>query len=130
MVLRLPNGYDTMIGESGRRLSGGQRQRIALARALYRNAPVLLLDEPTSALDGESEREVREAIRRIAHERSILIVAHRLPAIQFADYVYVLVDGRIVEEGTHAELSAADGVYAKIFHIQQLEDQFGRQLTA
>ncbi|MCA8907589.1 MAG: ABC transporter ATP-binding protein [Rhodospirillaceae bacterium] len=129
-VSDLPEGLDSRIGEKGEMLSGGQRQRIALARALYRNAPVLLLDEPTSALDGESEREVREAIRRIAHERSILIVAHRLPAIQFADYVYVLVDGRIVEEGTHAELSAADGVYAKIFHIQQLEDQFGRQLTA
>ncbi|MCB9959204.1 MAG: ABC transporter ATP-binding protein [Rhodospirillaceae bacterium] len=129
-VSDLPDGLDSRIGEKGELLSGGQRQRIALARALYRDAPVLLLDEPTSALDGESEREVREAIRRIAHDRSILIVAHRLPAIQFADYVYVLVDGRIVEEGTHAELSAADGVYAKIFHIQQLEDQFGRQLTA
>jgi ABC-type multidrug transport system fused ATPase/permease subunit len=119
----------TQLGERALSLSGGERQRLALARALYRNAPILLLDEPTSALDGESEREVRAAIQRIAHDRSILIVAHRLPAIQFADYVYVLVDGVIVEHGTHEELNKTDGVYAKIFHIQELEDQFGRQLT-
>ena len=128
-VSALPQGLDSQVGERGDALSGGQRQRLALARALYRDAPVLLLDEPTSALDGESEREVRDAIRRIAADRSILIVAHRLPAIAFADYVYVLVDGRVVEEGTHDILRAADGVYAKIFHIQALEDQFGRQLT-
>lgn len=128
-VSRLPNGIMTQLGERALSLSGGERQRLALARALYRNAPILLLDEPTSALDGESEREVRAAIQRIAHDRSILIVAHRLPAIQFADYVYVLVDGVIVEHGTHEELNKTDGVYAKIFHIQELEDQFGRQLT-
>lgn len=128
-VSRLPKGIMTRLGERALTLSGGQRQRLALARALYRQAPILLLDEPTSALDGESEREVRAAIQRIAHDRSILIVAHRLPAIQFADYVYVLVDGVIVEHGTHEELNSTDGVYAKIFHIQQLEEQFGRQLT-
>lgn len=128
-VSTLPNGLGSLVGERGQSLSGGQRQRLALARALYRDAPVLLLDEPTSALDGESEREVREAIRRISRDRSILIVAHRLPAIQFADYVYVMVDGRIVEEGTHEALRAAGGVYDTIFHIQELEDRFGRQLT-
>ncbi len=128
-VSKLPNGINTQLGERALTLSGGQRQRLALARALYRDAPILLLDEPTSALDGESEREVRDAIQRIAHDRSILIVAHRLPAIQFADYVYVLVDGVIVEHGTHEALNKANGVYATIFHIQQLEEQFGRQLT-
>ncbi|MEQ9811582.1 MAG: ABC transporter ATP-binding protein [Azospirillaceae bacterium] len=128
-VQALPDGLHALVGERGQSLSGGQRQRLALARALYRDAPVLLLDEPTSALDGESEREVREAIRRISRERSILIVAHRLPAIQFAEYVYVMVDGRIVEEGTHDDLRKAGGVYDTIFHIQELEDRFGRQLT-
>jgi subfamily B ATP-binding cassette protein MsbA len=128
-VSKLPSGINTQLGERALTLSGGQRQRLALARALYRDAPILLLDEPTSALDGESEREVRAAIQRIAKDRSILIVAHRLPAIQFADYVYVLVDGVIVEHGTHEKLNKKNGVYATIFHIQELEEKFGRQLT-
>jgi subfamily B ATP-binding cassette protein MsbA len=129
-VSNLPQGLDSPVGERGANLSVGQKQRLSLARALYRDAPIILLDEPTSALDGESEDLVRDAVARIARHRTVLIVSHRLPAIEFADYVYVMVDGHIVEEGTHDTLSRQDGVYAKIFHIQKLEEQFGRQLTA
>lgn len=114
----LPQGLDTFLGEDGARLSGGQRQRIAIARAVLRKAPILLLDEATSALDAESERLVQEALDRLMKERTTLVIAHRLATIRAADRIIVMDGGRIVEQGTHATLSAADGLYARLARLQ------------
>ncbi len=113
-VAGLPQGIDTVLGHNATQLSGGQRQRLAIARALYRDAPVLLLDEATSALDTESERLVQEALQRLMQGRTTLIVAHRLSTIQHADRIVVMDHGHIVEQGSHAQLMAADGLYARL----------------
>ncbi len=117
-----PQGYDTVIGEGGLRLSGGQRQRLALARAILKDAPILLLDEATSALDTESERLVQEALARFTRNRTTLVIAHRLSTVQRADVICVMKDGRMVETGTHAELLARDGDYARLCRSQVLLD--------
>ncbi|NLR39194.1 ABC transporter transmembrane domain-containing protein [Novosphingobium sp. ERW19] len=114
----LPQGLDTFLGEDGARLSGGQRQRIAIARAVLRNSPILLLDEATSALDAESERLVQEALDRLMQDRTTLVIAHRLATIRAADRIVVMDAGRIVEQGTHASLTAADGLYARLARLQ------------
>ncbi len=111
-------GLDTIVGEQGIRLSGGQRQRIAIARALYKDAPVLILDEATSALDSESERLVREATQSLIHNRTTLVIAHRLSTIGQADNILVLDAGKIVEQGKHDELMQKDGAYAKLYNTQ------------
>jgi len=119
-VARLPEGYDTMLGERGARLSGGQRQRIAIARALLRDAPILILDEATSALDTESERLVQQAIDRLMRDRTVLVIAHRLATVRHADQILVLDGGRIVERGTHDALLASGGLYRRLHDLQFL----------
>ena len=114
----LPEGLDTFMGEGGARLSGGQRQRIAIARALLRNAPLLLLDEATSALDAESERLVQDALDRLMQDRTTIVIAHRLATGRAADRIVVMDQGAIVEEGTHANLSARGGLYARLARLQ------------
>ena len=117
-ITRLPQGYDTWVGERGVMLSGGQRQRLAIARAILRRAPVLLLDEATSALDAESERAVQHAVERLAEGRTTLIIAHRLATVKRADRIVVFQEGRIVAEGTHGALVAEGGLYARLARLQ------------
>lgn len=117
-IRQLPNGFDTVIGESGAKLSGGQRQRISIARALLKNAPLLILDEATSALDTESEREVQKALENLMRDRTTLVIAHRLSTIRNADRIIVMQDGRIVEEGTHEALLGKEGIYQMLNSMQ------------
>jgi subfamily B ATP-binding cassette protein MsbA len=117
-VENLEDGLDTMVGEKGLRLSGGQRQRIAIARALYKNAPLLILDEATSALDSESEQHVQAAMQTLTQDRTTLVIAHRLATIEKADRIVVLAHGRVVETGTHKELLDAGRIYAGLHRMQ------------
>ena len=114
----LPQGMDTVIGHNGNQLSGGQRQRLAIARAIHKNAPILILDEATSALDSESERLVQQALETLMRGRTSLVIAHRLSTIQAADRVLVLEHGRVIEQGTHAELIAQGGLFAHLHSLQ------------
>ena len=117
-ILGLPQGYDTEIGEQGLRLSGGERARIAIARALLKNAPILILDEATAALDSNSERLVQAAIERLMQGRTTLVIAHRLSTVRRADAIAVIEHGRVVELGTHEELIARGGAYERLHRIQ------------
>jgi ATP-binding cassette subfamily B protein/subfamily B ATP-binding cassette protein MsbA len=117
-IVRLPHGYQTVIGERGATLSGGERQRVSIARALLKDAPILILDEPTSALDAETERALMEALERLTRDRTTFIIAHRLSTIRRASFIVVLEDGCIAETGTHAELLARGGVYSRFHELQ------------
>ncbi len=117
-IMSLPDGYATIVGEFGSKLSGGQRQRIAIARAFLKDAPILLLDEPTSALDAESDAAIQEALSRLMHGRTTLIIAHRLATVAHANTIYVLDQGRIVEQGPHKEVLAKGGVYSRLYDLQ------------
>ena len=120
-IVKMPNGYDTLVGENGVLLSGGQRQRLAISRALLKNAPVLILDEATSALDTESERHIQHALDSVMNNRTTLVIAHRLTTIEKADLILVMDQGRIVERGTHVQLLAMNGYYSRL-HARQFED--------
>ena len=122
VITQLPEAYETLIGDNGMRLSGGQRQRLAIARAIYKNAPILILDEATSALDTESERAVQMALDTLMKNRTTLVIAHRLSTIEHANRIVVLQEGRITEIGSHAQLLAAKGVYAHLYHLQFAEN--------
>ncbi len=122
-IMAMPNGYDSMIGEMGMQLSGGQRQRLAIARALLKDAPILILDEATSALDTDSERLVQDALEHLMATRTTIVIAHRLSTVRRADRIVVMVDGAIAEEGSHEELLAKNGEYSRLYSIQALEDR-------
>src|SRR6185503_729792 len=122
-IAALPLGYDTMLGERGTRLSGGQRQRIAIARALLRVPPILILDEASSALDTKSERLVQQAIERLMHHRTVLVIAHRLATVRNADEIVVLDAGRVVQRGTHEELLQTSGLYRRLYDLQFRDEE-------
>ena len=117
----LPEGYQTIVGERGVKLSGGQRQRLAIARAIYLDPPVLIFDEATSSLDANSERKVQDAIETLRGKRTVIIVAHRLATLANADYIYVLENGSLTEEGTHEKLKSRNGLYSSLCEKQRLE---------
>ncbi len=129
-IASYPNGYDAPVGEHGLQLSGGQRQRIAIARALIKNAPIILLDEATAALDSESELQVREAMAHLCRGRTTLAIAHRLHTIAHADRIYVLEDGRVTESGRHDDLLRKNGRYALFYRLQLKEQERPAPLAA
>ena len=118
VIVELPQGYDTIIGELGARLSGGEKQRISIARALLKDAPILILDEATSSLDTESEAEVQDALETLMKGRTTLVIAHRLSTIINAHRIIVISRGRVIEEGTHDTLMALRGEYFKLYNMQ------------
>jgi subfamily B ATP-binding cassette protein MsbA len=121
-IVSLPLGYDTVIGEQGVKLSGGERQRLSIARALLRNAPILILDEATSSLDSDSETEVQRALEKLIENRTVFVIAHRLSTIRNANRIIVLSEGRIVEEGSHDELIVLSGEYRRLYSLQFKDD--------
>jgi subfamily B ATP-binding cassette protein MsbA len=125
--MRLSEGYDTIIGEQGVKLSGGERQRISIARALLKNAPILILDEATSSLDSDSETEVQKALDRLMKGRNVFVIAHRLSTIRNAHRIIVLSEGKLVEEGTHEKLMTLDGEYRRLYELQFKDNGVGIQ---
>jgi subfamily B ATP-binding cassette protein MsbA len=129
-ISALPDGYDSVIGELGMQLSGGQRQRLAIARAVLKNAPILILDEATSSLDAESERLVQDALEKLMTTRTTIVIAHRLSTIRKADRIVVIVNGAIAEQGSHDELLRKNGEYSRLYAIQALENNRAEEREA
>ena len=129
LIERLPDGWETQVGERGLKLSGGEKQRVAIARMLLKNPPVLVLDEATSSLDSRNEQAIQEALERVAADRSTLVIAHRLSTIVNADRIIVLHEGRVVESGRHEELLAQAGRYAELWELQGREAEVGDQAS-
>lgn len=124
-IMKLPHGYETMLGERGMRLSGGQAQRLAIARALLKDAPIILLDEPTSQMDAETESLIQQALTELTQNKTVLMVAHRLSTVQRADKIIVLAQGHVVEIGTHESLLKAGGLYARLTGRQTMAQTGG-----
>jgi subfamily B ATP-binding cassette protein MsbA len=122
-IAKMPDGYNTILGERGATLSGGQRQRIAIARAVIRDSPILILDEPTTGLDAASEKLVFEALDRLMEGKTAIVIAHRLVTIRRADCIFVVKDGDILERGRHEELLQADGLYRELYSLQSREEE-------
>ena len=129
-VMRLPEGYDTRVGERGLKLSGGEKQRVAIARTILKDPRILILDEATSALDTRTEQDIQTALRAVARDRTTLVIAHRLSTVVDADEIIVLRDGQIAERGSHAALLARDGVYAQMWAMQAAEQEEPEPLGA
>ena len=123
-IEKLPQGYDTEIGENGYTLSGGERQRLSIARALLKDAPIILLDEATAALDPENETLIQHAISTLIQNKTVIVIAHRLRTVENADKIIVLNKGTIAETGTHAELMAKDGIYRQMYRLQRESEQW------
>ena len=118
-IEKLPNGYNTVIGTKNIHLSGGEKQRIVIARAILKDSPIIVLDEATASLDPENEVEIQQAISELIKGRTVIMIAHKLKTVVSADKIFVLEEGKLVEEGTHADLLKKDGLYAKLYNIQQ-----------
>jgi subfamily B ATP-binding cassette protein MsbA len=129
-ILRMLEGYDTVIGEKGVRLSGGERQRLAIARAILKNAPILILDEATSALDTESEAFVQAALANLMQGRTVFVIAHRLSTVRRADRIVVLEEGRITEIGSHEQLLQRSGMYRRLYDLQFESEPFDRRVAS
>jgi ATP-binding cassette, subfamily B, heavy metal transporter len=129
LIRSLPDGYDTMVGERGLKLSGGEKQRVAIARAILKNPSILVLDEATSALDSHTEKEIQDALDRISRNRTSVVIAHRLSTIVHADLILVLEKGHLIEQGTHAELMVADGLYASMWNRQRQAEKAREELA-
>ncbi|HEX7074269.1 MAG TPA: ATP-binding cassette domain-containing protein, partial [Hyphomicrobiaceae bacterium] len=128
-IRQLPQGYATMVGERGLKLSGGEKQRVAIARTILKQPPILILDEATSALDSHTEKEIQDALDRVSRDRTTLVIAHRLSTIVHADNILVLEKGRLVEQGTHAQLLAKDGLYASLWNRQLRAEKAREELA-
>lgn len=121
-IMNLPDGYNTLVGETGATLSGGEKQRISIARSILKDAPIIILDEATASVDPENEHKIQQAISALVHGKTIIIIAHRLATIRSADQILVIDEGRIIQRGTHEELTSHEGIYRKFLSIREVAE--------